>query len=230
MCNQSVERSPKSHPEVRRYPLSLGALSVHSARVRGQVARQTKEQGMTSLADGVVAQQSGSSLAALRRFTELVLGELSDTQLANDQRSNFGTVFSSDTCDPDSPVRQPFGLVFQEGQRAAFNLPPRRRFVVEYVKISCWATDPHLLVQLTTQSRTMFRNMTLCSAYEDLSGICSVTPASPLLLWESTVNTLLFSDGGRRLSAAVPDDTCVQLWGYLEPTSFSGIPRCVRKT
>ena len=165
---------------------------------------------MTSVADGVVAQRSGSSLAALRRFTELVLGELNGTtQLANDQKFNFGTLFSSDTCDPDSPVRQPFGLVFQEGQRAAFNLPPRRRFVVDYVKITCWAANPHLLVQLTTQSRTMFRNMTLCSAYEELSGICSVTPASPLLLWESTVNTLLFSYGDRRLSAAVPDDTCV---------------------
>jgi len=186
---------------------------------------------MTGLGEAVVAQRSDSSLAALRRFTELVLGDLNGaTPIANDHKPNLGMVFSSDTCDPDSPIRQPFGLVFQEGQRAAFNLPPRRRFVVEYVKITCWATDPHLLVQLTTQSRTMFRNMTLCSAYEELSGTCSVTPASPLHLWESTANALLFSYGDRRLSATVPDDTCVQMWGYLEPTSLSKLPRCACKT
>src|SRR6185369_15812450 len=104
---------------------------------------------MTGLGEAVVAQRGNSSLAALRRFTELVLGDLNGaTPIANDHKPNLGMVFSSDTCDPDSPIRQPFGLVFQEGQRAAFNLPPRRRFVVEYVKITCWATDPHLLVQL----------------------------------------------------------------------------------
>jgi hypothetical protein len=185
---------------------------------------------MTNPADRTVAHRSSSSLAVLRRFTELVLAELNGvTGRWKPRAADFPALCSSDTCNPDSPTRQPFGLVFQEGQRAAFNLPIGRRFIVEYVKITSWRPTPHLLVQLTTESQSMFRNMMLCSAYEDLSGACTVTPASPLHLWESTANTLLFSYGEVRHSATVPAETCVQMWGYLEPTGLSGLPRCIGK-
>lgn len=184
---------------------------------------------MTNPAVGTSIQRSGSSLAALRRFTELVLAELNGmTERRMAQETQFAVLCSSETSAPDFPSRQPFGLVFQEGQRAAFNLPAGRRFIVEYVKITCWGSTPRLLVQLTTRSQSMFRNMMLCSAYEDLSGVCTVTPASPLHLWESTANTLLFSCGEVRHSATVPADTCVQMWGYLEPTSLAVLPRCAR--
>lgn len=180
---------------------------------------------MTNSTAATPAQHSGSSLAALRRFTELVLAELNAmANRSKPQDGEFAILCSSETCNPDFPTRQPFGLVFQEGQRAAFNLPAGRRFIVEYVKITCWGSTPHLLVQLTTRSQSMFRNLMLCSAYEDLSGVCTVTPASPLHLWESTANTLLFSCGEVRHSATVPADTCVQMWGYLEPTSPLGAP------
>lgn len=185
---------------------------------------------MTNPADRTDVHRRSSSLAVLRRFTELVLAELNGvTERRRERTADFTVLCSSETCNPESPTRQPFGLVFQEGQSAAFNLPVGRRFIVEYVKITCWGSTPHLLVQLTTQSQSMFRNMMLCSAYEELSGVCTVTPASPLHLWESTANTLLFSHGDVRHSATVPADTCVQMWGYLEPTGLSVLPRCMGK-
>ena len=105
---------------------------------------------MANHINATTTQRSGSSLAALRRFTELVLAELNGmTDRARTQDGEFAVPCTSDTNNPDAPDRQPFGLVFQEGQRAAFNLPPGRRFIVEYVKISCWGPTPHLLVQLT---------------------------------------------------------------------------------
>jgi hypothetical protein len=181
---------------------------------------------MTNHTTAAMTQRSGS-LAALRRFTELVMAELTSmAERAKTTNPEFTVLGTCDSATPDAPGRQPFGLIFQEGQRAAFNLPPGRRFIVEYVKISCWGPTPHLLVQLTTQSKSMFRNMMLCSAYEELSGVCTVTPASPLHLWEATANTLLFSYGDVRHSATVPDDTCVQMWGYLEPAGLSVLPRC----
>ena len=136
---------------------------------------------MTNPAERTATPRTSSSLAALRRFTELVLAELNSvTERKRAQEAQFAVLCSSETPNPDRSPRQPFGLVFQEGQRAAFNLPPGRRFIVEYVRITCWGATPHLLVQLTTESEHMFRNMMLCSAYEDLSGLCTVTPASPL--------------------------------------------------
>jgi len=185
---------------------------------------------MTNPEVGTSCQHSGSCLASLRRFTELVLAELDGVaKVTRALEAKLAVGRSAETNNPDIAAHQPFGLVFQEGQRAAFNLPPGRRFIVEYVKITCWGPTPHLLVQLTTQSQSMFRNMMLCSAYEDLSGVCTVTPASPLHLWEATANTLLFSFGDVRHSASVPADTCVQMWGYLEPTSHSVLPRCMRE-
>jgi hypothetical protein len=186
---------------------------------------------MTSPAPRTLA-RSNSSVTALRRFTEVVLAELNagTDKSKKLQATDFAVLCSAETCNPEFPARQSFGLVFQEGERAAFHLPLGRRFIVEYVKITCWGPTPHLLVQLTTQSQSMFRNMMLCSAYEELSGVCTVTPASPLHLWESTSNTLLFSYGDVRHSAIVPTDTCVQMWGYLEPTSLSVLSRCMVKT
>ena len=188
---------------------------------------------MTNPAEGTVLQYGNSSLAALRRFTELVLAELNDSaQRTNSAELPFAILCSSeDTCNPNTSRRQPFGLVFQEGQRAVFNLPAGRRFVIEYLKISRWGASPQLLVQLTTKSQSMFRNMTLCSAFDDVSvsGCCTITPASPLLLWESTANTLLFSHGDLRHSATVPPDTCVQMWGYLEPAGFGAASQVTRK-
>lgn len=184
---------------------------------------------MTNPVVGTSAQRRGSSLAVLRRFTELVLAELNGvTEKRSASGAEFAVLCSAETCNPESSPRQPFGLVFQEGQRATFHLPAGRRFIVEYVKITCWGATPHLLVQLTTESEHMFRNMMLCSAYEELAGLCTVTPASPLSLWESTANTLLFSYGDVRHSATVPADTSVQMWGYLEPTSLAVLPRCMR--
>ena len=167
-------------------------------------------------------------MAALQRFTELVLAELGVRETRNTQEELLALLCSCDTSNPDCSPRRPFGLIFQEGQHAAFDLPVGRRFIVEYVMITCWGPSPHLLVQLTTRSESMFRNMMLCSAYDDLSGVCTVTPASPLNLWEATANTVLFSYGDVRHSATVPADTCVQMWGYLEPTSLSVLPRCLR--
>lgn len=170
------------------------------------------------------ASHERNPLDRLRRFTALALAELTHTNPRfNEKKRPLAVVCSSEeSVNADSPGRQPFGLVFRDGQRAAFDVPPGRRFVVEYLNITCWGMDPRLLVQLTTRSREMFRNLTLCSLYDELSSgnDCRISPASPLSLWESTANTFLFSFGDLRPSAMVPADTCVQMWGYLEPTSF----------
>jgi hypothetical protein len=179
---------------------------------------------MASRPSGTVEQKGGSPLGVLRRFTELVLAEVnSGAEKTKALAAQLGVLCSSEeTCNPESSERQPFGLVFQEGQRAAFSLPAGRRFVVEYLKITSSRSDPHLLVQLTTESQSMFRNLTLCSAFDELSsyGGFAVTVAAPVQIWEATTNTLLFTYGDRRYSAIVPADTFVQMWGYLEPSGF----------
>jgi hypothetical protein len=40
----------------------------------------------------------------------------------------------------------------------------------------------------------------------------------PILVQGSTANFFLFSNGEVRGSSTVPPDTCLQVWGYLEPT------------
>jgi hypothetical protein len=189
---------------------------------------------MTSRTSPTIEQTGGSPLSALRRFTELVLAELNrSSEKRKALAAQFGVLCSSEeTCNPELTPRQPFGLVFQEGQRAAFNLPAGRRFVVEYLRITSWRSNPHLLIQLTTESQSMFRNLTLCSAFDELSiydGF-AVTAASPVQIWEQTTNTLLFTYGDRRYSAMVPTETCVQMWGYLEASSFRPVPRSTRDT
>jgi len=165
------------------------------------------------------AQQRASATEALRRFSELVLTELGNR--SRDPQTPPPLLSYSDHSENSDRVgRQPFGVVFVEGQTAAFHVPHGRRLVVEYLDINCWGADPHLQVQVTTKAEDMFRNLTLCSAYDELCGTpgCVVAPGAPIQFWEATSNTFLFSQGELRNSATVPAKTCVQLWGYLEPT------------
>ena len=40
---------------------------------------------------------------------------------------------------------------------------------VEYLRITSWRSNPDFLIQLATESQSMFRNLTLCSAFDELS-------------------------------------------------------------
>ena len=71
----------------------------------------------------------------------------------------------------------------------------------------------------------MFRSLTLCNSEEKLSGAYSHSglPAAPIQIQGLTTNTFLFSNGDLQNSSTVSADTYVQVWGYLEPTSFPDV-------
>ena len=118
--------------------------------------------------------------------------------------------------------RQPIGFAFTEGHQATFNVPSGRRFVIEHLNISCWAENPHLLVQLITKSPHMFRNLALCTSAAERASADSypALPTAQIQIQGLTTNTFLFSDGELKNCSTVPPDTYVQVWGYLEPSSF----------
>lgn len=118
--------------------------------------------------------------------------------------------------------RQAFSFAFTEGHQATFNVPSGHRFVIEHMNISCWAENPHLFVQLVTKSPHMFRNLTLCTSAAELAGAdrYPALPATPIQIQGLTTNTFLFSDGELKNSSTVPPDIYVQIWGYLERSSF----------
>jgi hypothetical protein len=71
----------------------------------------------------------------------------------------------------------------------------------------------------------MFRNLTLSNWPEELNGRdgCCASFVTPIDIQGLTTNTVLFSKGELRNSSTVPPDTYVQIWGYLEPNSFSDV-------
>lgn len=114
--------------------------------------------------------------------------------------------------------RQPFGFAFTPGHQAIFNVPSGHRLVIEDLNITCWAENPHLIVQLITKSPHMFRNLALCNSPEELNGGDAF---SPIQIPGLTTNAFLFSNGTLHNSSTVPPDTYVRVCGYLEPTSCS---------
>ena len=157
-----------------------------------------------------------SATEILRRFTEMVLAELGGTYRRSKDPVTPPPLlaYSDDTVSPDRLRHQPFGVVFVEGQKASFTVPQGRRLIIEYLDIACWGRSPRALVQLTTKSEDMFRNVTVrCSDSEGYG----VSPTWPVQIKEMTSNTFVFSSGSLRQSPIVPVDTYVQLWGYLEP-------------
>ena len=175
---------------------------------------------MTAMQSTTRAQGRLTATEALRRFTEMVLAELGSTarRLTDPATPPPLLSYSDDTPSPDLARRRPFGVVFVEGQRASFTVPPGRRLVIEYLDIACWGRSPRPLVQLTTRSEDMFRNVTVrCSSSEGYG----VSPTWPVQIKGSTSSTFLFSSGSMRQSPIVPTDTYVQMWGYLEQIGSS---------
>ena len=163
------------------------------------------------------AQARPSATEILRRFTEMVLAGLGRS--SRDPATPPPLLACSDeTFSPEKVQRQPFGVVFVEGQKATFTIPQGRRLIIEYLDIACWGDSPRPLVQLTTKSEDMFRNVTVRSS--DSQGY-GVSPTWPMQIKEATSNTFLFSSGSMRQSPIVPHDTYVQMWGYLEQVGLS---------
>ena len=163
--------------------------------------------------------------AALAALTQL-------TCAANGLRLREERLAVSSSCIPALELeftgRQPFGFAFTEGHQATFNVPSGHRFVIEHLNISCWAENPHLLVQLITKSPHMFRSLTLCNSEEKLSGAYSHSglPAAPIQIQGLTTNTFLFSNGDLQNSSTVPQIPvyrCGAIWSQpVFPTFFEG--------
>jgi hypothetical protein len=116
----------------------------------------------------------------------------------------------------DFTERTPFGFAFTAGHEATFRVPSGHRFVIESMHVSCWAKHDLVDVQLVTRSPHMFRQVT-CWPGEALPDGNSQSTTTPILVQESTTNTFLFGTGDWHSSSTVPDDTYLQVWGYLEP-------------
>jgi len=151
------------------------------------------------------------------------------TSAANGLRLHNERLAVTPSCAPtlglDFTGRQPFGFVFTQGHQAIFNVPSGHRFVIKHLNISSRAENPHLLVQLVTKSPHMFRSLTLCNSTEELviADGGSALPAAPIQIYGLTANTFLFSNGELKNSSTVPPDTYIQLWGYLETTTFPDV-------
>ena len=123
---------------------------------------------------------------------------------------------------PQQPVtidfmeRTPFGFAFTAGNEATFRVPSGHRFVIENMHVSCWAKDDLVDVQLVTRSPRMFRQVTCWPEQLPVDANSQMT-ATPMVVNESTTNTFLFGNREWHSSATVPDDTYLQIWGYLEP-------------
>ena len=162
--------------------------------------------------------------AETRRWYAALAGLTQLTCAANRLLLHNKRVAVTSSCTPTLKLeftgRQPFGVAFTQGHHAIFKVPSGHRFVIEHLNISCWAENPHLLVQLITKSSHMFRNLTLCNSPEELN---RGEASSAMQIHGSTTNTFLFSNGTLHNSSTVPADTYVQVWGYLEPTSFPDV-------
>jgi hypothetical protein len=115
--------------------------------------------------------------------------------------------------------RQPFGFAFTHGHQATFNVPSGHRFVIEHLKLSCWANCSHLRIRLETKSPRAFRTLTLGCAQESTEpGLsCELLADAPMVVQGSSCSTFLFSNGEVANSSTVPEQTYLQIWGYLEP-------------
>lgn len=116
----------------------------------------------------------------------------------------------------DFMERTPFGFAFTTGHEATFRVPSGHRFVIENLHVSCWAKRELLDVQLVTRSPHMFRQVT-CWQEPPPFDENSLRMTSPIQVQGSTTNTFLFGNGEWHSSSTVPDDTYLQIWGYLEP-------------
>ena len=95
-------------------------------------------------------------------------------------------------------------------------MPSGHRFMIETLHVSCWAKHDLVDVQLVTRSPHMFRQVTCWPGEAPLDETLQST-TTQILVQESTTNTFLFGTGDWHSSATVPDDTYLQIWGYLEP-------------
>jgi hypothetical protein len=125
--------------------------------------------------------------------------------------------------------RQPYGFVFTEDQEASFRVPSGHRFVIQQVNISAWGDNGALSLRLVTTSPRMCRRIPVASfpaqsAADDASGAA----VTPLVVNGLSANTFLFSDRKLHNSPTVPSDTYLQIWGYLEPTSFPNELLCAK--
>jgi hypothetical protein len=117
----------------------------------------------------------------------------------------------------DFTGRVPFGFAFTEGHEATFHVPYGHRFVIEHMDISC--SSGFVDVQLVTRSRRMFRSLTVTDwlnrapSPEDVGS----SSAAPIQVHGSSASTFMFGNGAVHNSSTVPQDTYVQVWGYLEP-------------
>jgi hypothetical protein len=185
-----------------------------------------KEVVMKTHDDAKVHSDSRYSPEAVRCFAALAaLTQLTCVVNELKLREDCLTVASppKQTPELDFAGRQPFGFAFTEGHQATFNVPSGYRLVIEHINIACWAENhPHLFVQLVTKSPHMFRNLTLCTSAAELARADSypALPAAEIQIQGLTTNTFLFSDGELKNSSTVPPDTYVQVWGYLERSSF----------
>src|SRR5271169_6088208 len=117
--------------------------------------------------------------------------------------------------------RQPYGFVFTEGQEASFRVPSGHRFVIEQVNVSPWGNSGALFMRLVTTSPRMFRSIEVACVPEQSAGdAVSSAAVTPLVVNGLSANSFLFSDGKVHNSPTVPSDTYLQIWGYLEPSSF----------
>lgn len=116
----------------------------------------------------------------------------------------------------DFTGRTPFGFAFTAGHEATFRVPSGHRFVIENMNVSCWARHELADVQLVTRSPHMFRQVTCWQEQPPLDEN-SQSATTPILVQGSTTNTFLFGTGEWHSSSTVPDDTYLQIWGYLEP-------------
>jgi len=117
--------------------------------------------------------------------------------------------------------RQPYGFVFTEGQEASFRVPSGHRFVIEQVNVSSWGNSGALFMRLVTTSPRMFRSIEVACVPEQSAGdAVSSAAVTPLVVNGLSANSFLFSDGKVHNSPTVPSDTYLQIWGYLEPSSF----------
>lgn len=117
--------------------------------------------------------------------------------------------------------RQPYLFVFTGGQEASFRVPSGHRFVIERVNVASWGDDGALSMRLVSLSPLVYRSIEItCLSEPSADDVASDVTATPIVLNGSSANSFQFSDRKVHGSPAVPADTYLQIWGYLEPSYF----------
>ena len=173
-----------------------------------------------------VAEENPRTSAELAALVQLTCAAKSP-QLLNQLLSVTGQ--SKQSAEVEFVSRQPHGFFFTEGQEARFRVPSGHRFVIEQVNISACGDNGALSLRLVTTSPRMCRSIEVASspapsAADDASG----TAVTALVVNGLSANTFLFSDRKLHNSPTVPSDTYLQIWGYLEPTSFPNELLCAK--